>query len=223
MFINISYPLVGNDIVLENGLERPIIIPRSRISAGKHSNTSYFSMFAHTGTHVDCPWHFIEDGKKVADFKVHDFIFSNVLTFEVSSEPSEPILIQSFKGSENEFKKCDCLLIKSGFGHYRKHDPETYFSKNPGLSIEVATYLAGFPNLRCIGMDFPSIENVPQARLSGFPVHKVLLGRKNPILLLEDANLDALKEKQPQRLFVIPLMLEGLEAAPVTAIVETEE
>jgi kynurenine formamidase len=38
--------------------------------------------------------------------------------------------------------------------------------------------------------------------------------------LLEDGNLDALEDKQVKRLFIIPLMLEGLEAAPVTAVAE---
>ncbi len=220
MFVNLSYPLTENDIVLENNVEPPVVIPRSRISQGKHSNTSYFKMFAHTGTHLDAPWHFIKDGKKISDFSVTDFIFSRVVLLEIPVNPGKPIRLGPFLAAELSLQECDCLLIRTGFGALRKENSEKYFLDNPGLSLEVASFLSTFPNLRCIGMDIPSVENVAQGRLSGFPVHKVLLSRQEPMVLLEDGNFEALEDKQVKRLFIIPLMLEGLEAAPVTAVAE---
>jgi arylformamidase len=220
MFVNLTYPLTKNDIVLENNVEPPVVIARSRISQGKHSNTSYFKMFAHTGTHVDAPWHFIEGGKKISDFSVADFIFSKVVLLEIPANPGKSIRLGPFLAAEASLHDCDCLLIRTGFGALRKENSENYLLDNPGFSLEVASFLSTFPNLRCFGMDIPSVENVPQGRLSGFPVHKVLLSRQIPMILLEDGNLDALEDKQVKRLFIIPLMLEGLEAAPVTALAE---
>src|SRR5688572_3039952 len=38
------------------------IDPVSRIAAGEVANVSRIVMPSHVGTHVDAPWHFVEDG-----------------------------------------------------------------------------------------------------------------------------------------------------------------
>jgi arylformamidase len=220
MFVNLTYPLTKNGIVLENNVEPPVVIPRSRFDQGKHSNTSYFKMFAHTGTHLDAPWHFIQDGKKISDFSITDFIYSKVALLKIPANPGEPIDLEPFLTAESILRECDCLLIRTGFSALRRKNSGKYFSENPGFSLKAASFLSTFQNLRCIGMDIPSVENVPQGRLSGFPVHKVLLSRQEPMVLLEEGNLDAIEDKHVKRLFIFPLMLEGLEAAPVTAVAE---
>ena len=43
----------------------PEMIPRTRISDGAVCNLTAFSMCAHNGTHVDAPFHFLQDGTTI--------------------------------------------------------------------------------------------------------------------------------------------------------------
>ena len=222
MYLNLSYPLTEREIAIETGLERPQVIPRSRLSAGNHSNTSYFKMFAHTGTHLDAPWHFEIGGLSISDFKVQDLVFAHVCVLDVPTLADTAIPVEPLEKA-GQLKDCDCLLIRTGFGDLRSSNSETYFSNNPGFSTEAAAFLTSLEKLRCLGMDLPSVENVPRGRQTGFPVHHLLLGQSRPMLLLEDANLTALETRKVTRLFLFPILLEGLEAAPVTAVAEIDD
>jgi len=193
------------------------------LSDGRHSNTSYIELFAHTGTHVDAPWHFIPDGAQILDYRIQDYIFQSVLLLDIPAAPLEPLPVSALQSWQKQLSECDALLIRTGFSAYRLEEPSTYLAGNPGLSLEAGRYLAGFEQLRCIGVDWPSIENVPKGRRTGFPVHHALLGRQAPTLLLEDANLAALAGHTIRRMYLFPLRIAELEASPVTAVAEVED
>ena len=63
-WIDVSIPLDGS-ITLWPGDPRFTLAPVSRIAKGDSSNASALSMGSHIGTHVDAPWHFEEDGKRL--------------------------------------------------------------------------------------------------------------------------------------------------------------
>jgi arylformamidase len=220
LFIELSYPIGSGITVMDLSLKPPAVIARSRMSNGNHSNTSYFEMFAHTGTHIDTPWHFNDAGRQILDFDIGDFVFSNVLILDVPSEAWEPIPVNAIRPYEAYLKNSDALLLRSGFNKYRESNPELYIEATPGLSVEAAQYLSNFPGLRCIGVDFISLENVKKAREIGFLVHHALLDRKDPIILLEDADLSSVATNDIIRLYLFPLRMTGLEASPVTAVAE---
>ena len=217
-YIEFSYTIGQDTTVMEDGFKPPAVIVRSRIAEGRHSNTSYLELFAHTGTHIDAPWHFIEDGRKIEDFSIEEFVFSNVVLLEIPADPHKPIPLKAIKAHHELLEKADCLFIYSGFSEFRVTDQETYTHATPGLSIEAAEYLSTFENLRCIGVDFISIENVQNGRETGFPVHHSLLARQAPMILLEDADLSKLRSKQIAKVFLFPLRMTGIEASPVTAV-----
>lgn len=222
-YIEFSYPIGPTSTVMEEGFKPPAVIVRSRIADGRHSNTSYLELFAHTGTHIDAPWHFVEQGRKIEDFEIGEFVFSNVLLLEIAAGPYEPISAEELKPFHDHLLHTDCLLIYTGFSSYRSVDESVYTHATPGLSIEAAEYLYNFEKLRCIGVDFISIENVQNGRKTGFPVHHILLGRQVPMVLLEDADLSKLRSKQIQKVFLFPLRMEGIEASPVAAVAELKE
>ncbi len=249
MFIELSYPIGPETTVLEASLRPPTVTARSRIAAGGHSNTSYIEVFAHAGTHIDAPWHFIEGGRQIMDFAIGEFVFSKVLLLDTPwhfieggrqimdfaigefvfskvllldtpAEAGQPIGVEALRPHEARLHGCEALLLRSGFSRYRVTDPAHYVEATPGLSIEAARYLAGFSGLRCVGVDFISVENVKKGRETGFPVHHALLGRQEPMILLEDADLDAAGQRPIARLYLFPLRMAGLEASPVTAVAE---
>jgi kynurenine formamidase len=205
---------------MEAALKRPAVVARSRISQGRHSNTSYLELFAHTGTHIDAPWHFVEDGYKIEDFPIEAFVFSRVLIVEIEAESWKPIPLSDLLPYRDELDRSDCLLIYSGFSEKRRSDAEHYVEATPGLSLEAAKFLNNFGNLRCVGVDFISIENVKKGRDIGFPIHHALLSGPTQRILLEDADLSLLLGKKIKKVYLFPLRMTGIEASPVTAVAE---
>lgn len=205
---------------MDAGFNPPRINVRSRIAQGKSSNTSYIELFAHTGTHIDMPWHFNDKGWKILDFDIGDFVFQNVILVDIPKGAYEPVLWEELAPFETQLHEADALLIRTGFGEQRVKNPDLYIQATPGLSLEAAIKLSGFDNLSCIGVDFISIENVDQARKIGYPIHHALLDRPQPLILLEDANLSVLEMSKINRIYLFPLRIDGLEASPVTAVAE---
>ena len=220
MFLEFSYTIGPELTVMDAGFNPPRINIRSRIAQGKSNNTSYIELFAHAGTHIDMPWHFNENGWKILDFEIGDFVFEDVNLIDIPKGPYEPVLWEELAPFESQLYEADALLIRTGFGLQRVKNPGLYVQGTPGLSLEAAKKLSGFDNLSCIGVDFISIENVEQARKTGYPIHHTLLDRFQPLILLEDANLSVLGTSKINRIYLFPLRMEDLEASPVTAVAE---
>jgi kynurenine formamidase len=221
MYIEFSYPIDPQKPVLDGKLNPPRVNKRTRFADGQSSNTSYIELFAHTGTHIDMPWHFSEKGWKINDFPIDDFVFERVLLLEITRQAWQEISIGELEPLSERIQASDALLINTGFGkEYRQIDPETYMTATPGFSVEAAMFLASFSQLRCVGIDFTSVENLQKNRPLGYPIHHAFLDREQPMILLEDANLAALPSSPIQRIFLFPLRIEGLEASPVTAVAE---
>jgi kynurenine formamidase len=220
LFLEFSYTIGPELTVMDAGFNPPRIIIRSRIAQGKSSNTSYIELFAHTGTHIDMPWHFNEKGWKILDFEIGDFVFEEVSLIDIPKGAYEPVLWEELAPFESQLLETDALLIRTGFGEQRVKNPSLYVQGTPGLSVNAAKKLSGFDKLICIGVDFISIENIDQARKTGYPIHHTLLGRPKPLILLEDANLSVLGTSKINRIYLFPLRMDGLEASPVTAVAE---
>ena len=178
-------------------------------------------MYAHAGTHIDSPWHFNNRGWRINDFEIGQFVFEKVLSIRISKEPWQPIELKELEPYLEEIRQADALLINTGFAaRYRKSDPDLYLIAMPGLSLEAARALSVIKTLRCVGIDSTSVENLEKNRPLGYPVHHSFLDRTEPIILLEDANLEALGTYAIKKLFLFPLRVTGLEASPVTAVAE---
>jgi len=220
-FIEFSYPIDPAKPVLDASLNPPRIIPRTRMAEGHKSNTSYIELFVHTGTHIDMPWHFNPQGRKINDFSIGEFVFEKVILLEIPKQAWQEIEVVDLEPHQQALNQCDAVLIRTGFGKaYRASQPEIYLTAMPGLTVDAGRLLTAHSNIRCIGVDFTSVENLPRNRPLGYPVHHALLDRKEPIILLEDAWLDVLPSQPIHRIFLFPLRVAELEASPVTAVAE---
>lgn len=222
-YIEFSYPIDIADFVQDDGINPPNIIARSRISQGNHSNTSYVNLFLHLGTHIDAPWHFFENGLGITDIPIENFVYNNVTFLNINKIDGSPIMADDLEIHKTIIENSDCLILYSGFSKFRDSQKKYYIEETPGLSVGAAQFLADFPLLKCVAVDFISIENVKRGRKIGFPVHHILLGRESPILLLEDANLRVLESKEIEKVYLFPLRIKGVEASPVTAVAQIRE
>jgi kynurenine formamidase len=184
------------------------------ISKGDTANTKQLSFHNHSGTHIDFPNHFFENGFTSEKYEAAQWIFRK--PYLIIKQTSENEIIDLTEDElYNVPKEIDFLILKTGFGVYREE--EKYSKYNPGISPDLANRLKRlFPNLRVLGMDLISITSF-QNRELGRKAHKNFLGGDTPILLIEDMNLISLNSS-PLEIYCLPLLIKKLDGSPVTII-----
>ena len=239
MLISFSYALLPDQIVMPGSIAKPMVRPRSRMvppPAGvnatgvrwnSYNNTSLIEFFAHTGTHIDVPFHISPQAAALDAFGIDDFVFEKPLFIRVPKQELEQIEVDDLVLYRDRLVDADLLLLYTGFSQYRKTDPDKYNVQQPSVSPEAAQYLMEeYPSLRAVAVDLMGIENIAKGKVSNppFPTHRAFLLHKPKFMLVEDANLEALDSIKAgiKRVFVIPLLLPGAEAMPVTAFAEIQ-
>jgi kynurenine formamidase len=114
--------------------------------------------------------------------------------------------------------ECDLLLLRTGYTRMRRADPARYSTFAPGMSVEGAQYIAqNFPKLRALGLDTVSLACMQHLE-EGLEAHRVLLGGEGRrFLIIEDMNLDY-DPSALQRVFALPLFIDGVDSAPCTVM-----
>lgn len=164
------------------------------MSDGESYNLTSFSMCSHNGTHVDAPFHFMNDGKKINDIPLEKFIgYAFVADFDgiVSADDAKDILSKAEKICKEASKK---ILIKG----------------KSTVSLEAAEVFAE-AGIDLIANESQTVgpEDAPMA------VHKVLLAAE--VVLLEGVRLSHV----PEGVYLLnaaPLNLAGAEGAPCRAL-----
>ena len=165
-----------------------------RIARGDAYNLTAFCMCAHNGTHIDAPFHFLQDGKTVDAVALERFVgFAYVAEHPglVTGEDAQEILRKAHKAHSEASKR---ILIKG--------DTE--------VSIQAAEIFAA-AGILLLGNEPQTVgpENAPMA------VHKLLLGAE--VVLLEGIRLTAV----PEGVYLLnaaPINLAGSDGAPCRAI-----
>ena len=175
-------------------------------------NLELLFLSSHTGTHLDAPYHFVENGAKIHQISL-DRLLGNA------------ILIKIKKGKNQAITKNDLLSFERKNGNIPKHssiifytewqknlNTNFYFINNPGLSESAATYLVS-KEINLVGIDSPSID---LGKDKTFSVHKIFA--KNNILIVENlSNLNKISSKQFD-FIILPLKLKDATGSPVRAI-----
>ena len=157
----------------------------------------------HLGTHIDAPWHMIDEGKRLSDFPIEKFVGRGlVVDVRGQEEIDDPL---------EGIRQGDIVLLRTD--HTKKAATPEFFTDNPVISRALALRIVE-KQVSIVGIDSFGPDNPP------FEVHKLFF--EHDILSLENlVSLDLLPQDAFQ-LFVFPIRLEGLDAAPcrVIAIVE---
>jgi len=194
------------------------ISSNSSIGLGETANSSCWVFTNnHIGTHVDVPFHFSENGKRVGEYDAGNWFFSNVELIDIVCDKAKLININDIeKHSINS--NIELLLIRTTYEKYRGE--EKYWNDNPGLTPSLAKYLRNkFPKLRCIGFDFISITSW-KFKKEGRESHKAFLSpgvNEKPIMAIEDMSLKYVNNKI-EWIVAAPIIVEEGNGAPVTII-----
>ena len=168
------------------------------ISSGDTANTKKISMHNHSGTHIDFPNHFFDDGKVSSDYGANFWVFDNPFMLKIKAMKNQIICLD--EGALNKIpRETDFLILNTGF--YKFRNLKKYWNNNPGIHPDLAAILRKrFKNLKILGMDLISLTSY-QHRALGKVAHREFLGN-NQILLVEDMKLDELK-KSPSRIICL--------------------
>jgi len=206
---------VSDEIPTFPGSPQPSFIPWENVKEDGY-NLELLFLSTHTGTHMDAPYHFLEKGAKIHEISLKKLVSEAVLikSKKNSGESITKIDIQKFEKKHGKIDDFSSVIFYTGW--QRNLQKKYYFTKNPGLSVSAAKYLAS-KKINLVGIDSPSIDLGTDSK---FSVHQIFA--KKGMLIVENlANLEKIKSTK-FHLVVLPLKLKNATGSPVRAIAFVE-
>ena len=206
---------VSDKIPTFPGSPQPSFIPWENVKEDGY-NLELLFLSTHTGTHMDAPYHFLEKGAKIHEISLKKLVSEAVLikSKKKNGESITKIDIQKFEKKHGKINNFSSVIFSTGW--QRNLQKKYYFTKNPGLSVSAAKYLAS-KKINLVGIDSPSID---LGKDSKFSVHQIFA--KKGMLIVENlANLEKIKSSK-FHLVVLPLKLKNATGSPVRAIAFVE-
>lgn len=206
-FYDISLP-VSERLVTYPG-DPPIELrPHARIADGDDANVTRLAFGSHTGTHLDAPLHFIDGGRAVDQLPL-DVLVGPVRVAEL---PPDVTAISAVDLRAAGLSGEQRVLLKTR----NRELPCTgaFHEDFAHLTGDAADFLLEI-GVRLVGIDYLSIE----AFNADEPVaHRKLLERE--VIVVEGVDLREVPAGRYE-LICLPLRLEGLDGAPVRAVLRT--
>ncbi|MBJ7961293.1 arylformamidase [Bacillus mycoides] len=201
-WIDISQPL-NNDIATWPG-DTPFSYEVSWSKENSGSvNVGKLTMSIHTGTHIDAPFHFDNDGKKVLDLDIQVYV-GPARIIDVSN-------LESIGKKELEnfhLEGVERLLLRTS-SHGKANEFPDVISH---LRADIAAFLSE-KGIRLIGVDVPSVDPLDDKELAA---HHQLF--KHGIHILENVVLDHVVDGDYE-LIALPLALTDADGSPVRAVI----
>jgi arylformamidase len=177
-----------------------------KIEDGSNANVSRVDMGVHTGTHVDAPYHFLQDGISIDKLNLNLLIGRayvlhlpdvEVITAKVLEEAQIPPRTRRvlFKTRNSDF--------------WVKEEPDFQIDF-VGLSEDGAEYLVR-RGVKLVGVDYLSVAPYKKSR----PTHEKLL--EAGVVIVEGLDLSEVSQGR-YTLYCLPLKLANSDGAPARAI-----
>ncbi|MED4018772.1 arylformamidase [Sutcliffiella cohnii] len=166
-------------------------------------NIGQMTMSLHSGTHVDAPFHFHNDGEKILDLELDVFIGKARVVDLSSFEKIDEVAL-----SQVDLDGVTRLLVKTSVPNRPNHFPNSI----PYVTADGAAYLSS-KGVRLIGVDVPSVDSLDSKELEG---HHAL--HRHQIYILENLMLDRVAEGEYE-LIALPLALKDADGSPVRAVI----
>jgi arylformamidase len=178
-----------------------------KIENGEEDNLSKIKMGVHTGTHMDAPYHFVPDGKRIDEIPLETFI-GDCQVIQVDDSVD---LITAKEINEARIDPSITRVLIKTRNSVEWLKPHLVFKKDfVGISVDGASVLVE-KGIKLVGLDYLSVAPFNQ----GKPVHDIFL--QAGLVLLEGVDLSRVNPGRYQ-LISLPLKLGATEGAPVRAV-----
>lgn len=168
-------------------------------------NVGKLTMSIHTGTHVDAPFHFDDEGRKMMDLDI-DLYIGAARVIDVSGKTS----IGAEDLQRYDLSGVTRLIVRTGSWS----DPSRFPADICYLRADLAPFLAD-KGIRLIGVDVPSVDPLDSKELQA---HHGL--HHHDIHILEGLLLDHV-EPGDYELIALPLPLVEADGSPVRAVLRS--
>ena len=185
----------------------PVIMERtSSIASGDSANVSQISMSCHTGTHVDAPDHFLNNGKTVENLSL-ELLVGRAYVLDL---PDVNLITASILMDADIPPRTRRLLFKTKNSQLWANGNKEFQTDFVGLSVDAAELLVD-RNVRLVGVDYLSVAPYKM----GKQVHTILLNAG--VVVIEGLDLSQVSQGR-YTLHCLPLKLGGAEGAPTRCI-----
>ena len=175
------------------------------IERGDAANVSKISMGSHTGTHMDAPLHFIENG-----ISIDQMPLAATMGRARVIEISDPESIKPAELEPHNIQLDERILFKTRNSTHN-WECDTFVKDFVYVSKEAADYLAK-AQVQTVGVDYLSVGGFYK---DGPETHHALLSAG--IWIIEGLNLSQI-EPGEYELICLPLKVRGRDGAPARAI-----
>jgi arylformamidase len=202
--IDVSVPLDASTLPTYPNNTPFSLEPVKRVARGDSSNVSTLHMSAHTGTHVDAPRHFFDDGAGTEALPL-EMLLGRTRVIEVTSRTG--IAAEDLRNID--LAEDVRLLIKTH--NSRLWGSPAFHADYVGVTESAARHLVEH-GIKVLGVDYLSVEKF---RTPGAPAHHVLLGAGT--IVIEGLNL---MEVDPgvYEMICLPLRIVGADGAPARVL-----
>lgn len=185
----------------------PIQIQRhTKIEEGSSSNVTHMNMTAHVGTHIDAPYHFINDGKTIDQLPLTTLI-GRVYVMHL---PDARQITADLIRQHGLPKRVRRILFKTRNSNLWNL-PQTPFRQNyVSLTPDAAQYLVD-KDILLVGIDYVSIAPFEDV----VSTHRILLGAG--VVVVEGLNLNVVNAGH-YTLYALPIALGDADGAPARVI-----
>jgi arylformamidase len=211
MIHDVSVPIRSGGLVYPGNPAISITLQQA-ISAGAGANVSRIDFGSHTGTHVDAPKHFFDDGAGV-----------DTLPLDVLMGPARLLVfgpgVTSVGKAElepHDLAGVTRLIIRTRNSEWLASGSTEFHSDYTYLAPDGAEYLVAL-GVKLVGVDYLSVE---QFHSGHHLTHRTLLERG--VIIIEGLML-AEVTAGAYELRCLPLRLEGLDGAPARAVLISDD
>ncbi len=202
---DISMTINEQMMVYKNVEEKKPIITILKTYKENRYNESSITMDIHTGTHIDAPFHMIDNGETIESIPLEKLVTDcQVLDLTGIKDGITRKHLQSKEISEGSF-----ILLKTKNSYTDSFDNNFIYLKKSG-----AKYLAD-KKIKGVGIDALGIERGQK----NHDTHTILMNQK--IIIIEGLRLKDILEGFYQ-MVALPLKIEGTDGAPARIILISE-
>jgi arylformamidase len=178
--------------------------PIKRIARGDSSNVSTLHMSAHTGTHVDAPLHFFDQGAGTESLAL-ELLIGRTRVIEIDSRAGVAAEDLAPIDLSDDIR----VLIKTH--NSRLWGSPEFHADYVGVTDSGARHLVEH-GIKVVGVDYLSVEKFHNP---GAPAHHVLLGAGT--IVIEGLNLHEV-DPGVYEMFCLPLRVVGSDGAPARVV-----
>ena len=173
----------------------------------KGHNNYQIKTSMHVGTHIDAPFHMLENGKRLSEINIEKFLGKGILIDARGKNNLDIGLLDNI-----QIQKGSIVLVFTG--HDKNFGKAEYYSNCPLFTEAFAKKMVEH-KVKILGMDTPGPDKAP------YQIHKILL--KEEILIIENlTNLESLIGIKDFEVIALPPKM-ALDGAPIRVIARVKD